>query len=40
MISEGACWCLRYDSYFHARESLWELAKEVVTEYRDEKHLW
>jgi len=40
MISEGACWCLSYDIYFHANESLWGLAKEVVTEYKDERHLW
>jgi len=42
VISPGPCWCCSYDGvpgYLHVHDSLLKLLWEVVTEFRNDKHL-
>lgn len=40
VISEKSVWCIIYDGcYLHINESLFSLFLEVLTEYKDDKHL-
>lgn len=39
VISKTSTWCCSYDCYFHTRETLFSLFKEVLTEYCHERHM-
>lgn len=42
VISNNDVWCCIYDGvpgYLHIQDSLFELFKEVIFEFRDDKHL-
>jgi hypothetical protein len=39
VISPGYCWVLFYSSYAHFNESLLKLLWEVITEFKNDKHL-
>jgi hypothetical protein len=39
VVSAGSAWCCAYGCYLHIHESLWSLLKEVVCEYRHDRHM-
>jgi hypothetical protein len=39
VVSPGPVWCCTYSAYLHTQDSLPKLLWELITEFRNDKHL-